>query len=79
MFRRSGHRFADKNMRQTINARACSDSKGTEHALAADDQPTAKICGIGGSGCGLSPWVSSALAVWTRLDSREPYPSALHQ
>jgi hypothetical protein len=24
MFRRSGHRFADKNMRQQINAGACS-------------------------------------------------------
>src|SRR6202021_414058 len=29
MFRRGGHRFADKNMRQTKEARANSDSEGT--------------------------------------------------
>src|SRR5262249_56778566 len=33
MFRRSGYRFADKNMRHSTNTRACSDSNGTEHAL----------------------------------------------
>src|ERR1700726_2522303 len=33
MFRRSGYRFADKNMRQSRISRACSDSEGTEHAL----------------------------------------------
>jgi hypothetical protein len=33
MFRRSGRRFADKNMRQTKKARAHSDSTGTECAL----------------------------------------------
>jgi hypothetical protein len=32
MFRRSGRRFADKNMRQTKEAEANSDSKGTEFA-----------------------------------------------
>src|SRR5262249_1670363 len=34
MFRRSGYRFAAKNMRHSTNSRACSDSNGTEHALA---------------------------------------------
>jgi hypothetical protein len=34
MFRRSGYRFADKNMRQQINSRACPDSEGTGQALA---------------------------------------------
>src|SRR6202011_6338517 len=33
MFRRSGYRFADKNMRQSRISRACSDSERTEHAL----------------------------------------------
>src|ERR1700732_5336565 len=37
MFRRSGYRFADKNMRQSIVSRACLDSEGTEHALADHD------------------------------------------
>src|SRR5262249_31005240 len=32
---RAGYRFADKNMRHSTNTRACSDSNGTEHALAA--------------------------------------------
>src|SRR5207237_138404 len=35
MFRRSGYRFADKNMRQSITARAWPDSEGTGYALAA--------------------------------------------
>src|SRR6202011_3602786 len=35
MFRRSGHRFADKNMRQSITSRAWPDSGGTGHALVA--------------------------------------------
>src|SRR5437016_11845522 len=34
MFRRSGHRFAVKNMRHSTTARACPDSEGTGHALA---------------------------------------------
>src|SRR2546430_7137214 len=33
MFRRSGHRFADRNMHQSILSRACPDSEGTGHAL----------------------------------------------
>src|ERR1043166_8677637 len=33
MFRRSGYRFADKNMRQSITSRAWPDSEGTGHAL----------------------------------------------
>src|SRR5689334_24352347 len=33
MFRRSGYRFADKNMRQMKEFRAYSDSVGTEYAL----------------------------------------------
>src|ERR1700730_6093799 len=33
MFRRSGCRFAVKNVRQPNNSRACSDSKGTGQAL----------------------------------------------
>src|ERR1700680_4819820 len=32
---RGGYRFADKTMRQSRISRACSDSEGTEHALAA--------------------------------------------
>jgi hypothetical protein len=41
MFRRSGYRFADKNMRQSRISRACSDSEGTEQALAsATKQPS---------------------------------------
>src|SRR6202011_6207297 len=32
---RGGYRFADKNMRQSRIPRACSDSEGTENALAA--------------------------------------------
>jgi hypothetical protein len=35
MFRRSGHRFADKNTRQIKEIRAYSDSAGTEYALSA--------------------------------------------
>src|ERR1700719_1548848 len=35
MFRQSGHRFADKNMRQTTNFRAGPDSEGTGRALVA--------------------------------------------
>src|SRR6266853_1596652 len=34
MFRRSGYRFADKNMRHSTESRACPDSEGTGHALA---------------------------------------------
>src|SRR5262245_35464681 len=34
MFRRSGHRFADKNIRHSKMHRACPDSNGTGHALA---------------------------------------------
>src|SRR5580658_10760146 len=34
MFRPSGRRFADKNMRQIKKTRACSDSEGSERALA---------------------------------------------
>src|ERR1051325_6669563 len=37
MFRRSGYRFADKNMRQSITSRAWPDSEGTGHALDARD------------------------------------------
>src|SRR6266567_3813936 len=33
MFRRSGYRFADKNMRHAKISRACPDSEGTGHAL----------------------------------------------
>src|SRR6266566_752696 len=33
MFRRSGYRFADKNMRQSITSRAWPDSEGTGQAL----------------------------------------------
>src|SRR5438128_1310806 len=33
MFRRSGYRFADKNMSQSITSRAWPDSEGTGHAL----------------------------------------------
>src|SRR5712691_6314307 len=33
MFRRSGYRFADKNMRHARIAGACPDSEGTGHAL----------------------------------------------
>src|SRR5882672_6903498 len=33
MFRRSGYRFADKNMRHSMESRACPDSEGTGHAL----------------------------------------------
>src|SRR5215470_1228235 len=42
MFRRSGRRFADKNMRKSKKSRACSDSEGTEHALAPLDHPLAR-------------------------------------
>src|SRR6202035_2119365 len=35
MFRRSAYRFADKNMRQSKEIRAYSDSVGTEYALKA--------------------------------------------
>jgi hypothetical protein len=34
MFRRSGRRFADKNMRRSMISRACADSMGTGHARA---------------------------------------------
>src|SRR6202011_1953866 len=33
MFRRSGHRFADRNMHQSMLSRACPDCEGTGHAL----------------------------------------------
>src|ERR1700724_3355412 len=36
MFRRSGYRFADKNMRQSITSRTWPDSEGTGHALKPD-------------------------------------------
>src|SRR6267378_2480763 len=38
MFRRSGYRFADKNMRHSMESRACPDSEGTGHALAMDSE-----------------------------------------
>src|SRR5262249_62327724 len=37
IFRRSGHRFADKNMRQS--KRACSDCEGTEYARREPSDP----------------------------------------
>src|ERR1043166_10027465 len=46
MFRRSGYRFADKNMRQSRISRACSDSEGTEYALVSlDSEVRAGACG----------------------------------
>src|SRR5919198_4827808 len=38
MFRRSGYRFTDKNMRHSYESGACPDSNGTGHALGASQQ-----------------------------------------
>src|SRR5712691_6005660 len=51
MFRRSGYRFADKNMRHSTIPRACPDSEGAGHALASAVRISRRSSGTGVRRC----------------------------